>query len=239
MKSIVCFVAMLVSMLALDLSLTQGDLMIQVYLKGLSSIFFVLTGIFALAERPKKEGRSPSYAVLILLGLVFGCIGDINMQLADIKGDLCFIIGLVTFALGHVFYLIAFFKKSHFHFYNLIPTLIVIPLFLIAIPLSGAFEFNPDFLFYAVIGYGVLMTFMVGKSLSFTEFKGHPAFVRMTTVGAVLFAVSDVILLFILFFKPVIALGQFDPLRLALRFAGLLTYYPGQGLIALSLKKEA
>lgn len=238
MKSIISFVAMLIAMLALDFSLTGGDLLLQVYLKGLASVLFVLTGIFALCERPKIRGRTGSYACFILLGLLFGFVGDVSMQLADIKGDLCFIIGLVTFALGHIFYLAAFFKKSHFRWFNLLPTLTVIPLFLFAIPASGQFEFNPSFLFFAVIAYGVILTFMVGKSLSFTEFKGQPAFVRMTIAGAILFAISDIILLFILFFKPVIALSQFDPVRLTLRFAGLLTYYPGQGLIALSLKKE-
>lgn len=160
------------------------------------------------------------------------------MQVSDIEGELYFIVGLITFALGHIFYLIAFFNKSSFRWYNLLLTLLVIPTAVFGIPLSGAFEFNPSFLFFAVIAYGVIMTFMVGKSLSFVEFKGHPRFVQMTIIGAILFGISDIILLFILFFKPVSSLAQFDPFLLMLRMVGLVTYYVGQGLIALSLKKE-
>ena len=225
---------MLVSMFTLCLSLLTGDLVLHVYLKALASIFFVLSGFFALKER-RKAG---SYAYLVLLGLLFGCIGDVSMQVSDLKGELYFIVGLVTFALGHIFYLLAFFKKSRFRWTDLILTLLFIPLALIGIPLSGAFVFNPSFLFFAVMAYGIILTFMVGKSFAFTEFKEHPGFVRLTITGAVLFAVSDVILLFILFFKPVTAMAQFDPRLLALRIFGLITYYAGQGLIALSLRKE-
>ncbi len=234
MKSIICFVAMLVTMMTLSLSLLTGNLVLQVYLKALASILFVCAGLFAARER--RSGSS--YVRFILLGLIFGCVGDISMQISDIKGELYFIIGLVTFALGHVFYLVAFFKKSSFRWYNLILTLLVIPAAIVGIPLSQAFEFNPGFLFFAVIAYGVIMTFMVGKSLSFVEFKGHPRFVQMTIIGAILFGISDIILLFILFFKPVSSLAQFDPFLLMLRMVGLVTYYVGQGLIALSLKKE-
>ncbi len=235
MKSIICFVAMLVSMLALDMT---GDMVLKVYMKALTSILFVLTGICALRERAHERGFCTGYAKLILLGLIFGCVGDVILELADLKGTLYFVTGLVIFALGHVFYLIAFFAKSPFRWFNLLPTLLVIPAVLIAVPLTGAFEFNPDVLFYAVIVYGCILTFMVGKSLSFIEFKEHPAFVRMTIVGTILFAISDFTLLFLLFFKPIISLPQDALMRYILRVFFLLTYYLGQGLIALSLRKE-
>ena len=231
MKSLVTFVLMLVSMGALDLT---DDLLLRVVFKALTSILFVLTGLFAIGERKSGSG----YARLILTGLVFGFAGDVLLELANLKGDLYFVIGLVTFALGHVFYLIAFFRKSRFQWFNLIPTCIVIPAVLIAVPVTGAFEFTPPALFYAVIAYGVILTFMVGKSFSFTAYKDNPAFVRLTVTGAILFAVSDIILLFILFFRPVLVLPREDTVKQVLTVCNLLTYYLGQGLIALSLRKE-
>ena len=232
MKSIVTFVLMLVSMLALDCT---GDLVMRVVFKALTSVLFVLTGILATGER--KSGSA--YARLVLVGLALGCAGDILLELSNLEGELYFVLGLSTFALGHVFYLIAFFRKTRFQWFNVIPTLIVIPAVLIAVPATGAFQFDPPALFYAVIVYGVILTFMVGKSFSFTAFKDDRAFARLTITGALLFAVSDIILLFILFFKPVLAMDRDDTVKLALTVFNLLTYYVGQGFIALSLRMEA
>ncbi|MBQ9537691.1 MAG: lysoplasmalogenase [Treponema sp.] len=231
MKSIITFILMLVSMAALDMT---SDLVLRVFFKALTSVLFVLTGIFAMRER----NSGTSYAKLILTGLILGFAGDVLLELANLKGDLYFVIGLVTFALGHVFYLIAFFKKSPFQWFNLIPTFIVIPAVLIAVPVTKAFEFNPPALYYAVLAYGVILTFMVGKSFSYTAFKGSTAFVRLTIIVAILFAISDIILLFILFFKPVLVLDRENCTKIVLTVFNLLTYYIGQGLIALSLRKE-
>ncbi|MCR5622163.1 MAG: lysoplasmalogenase [Treponema sp.] len=232
MKTIITFILMLVSMALLDMS---TDVWTCVLLKAFASFFFVLTGFFALRER--KSGSS--YSKIILTGLVFGMIGDVFMDLSNLPdGGPYFIIGLVTFALGHVFYLIAFFKKSRFHWFNLIPTIIAVPAVLFLVPATGVFEFNPQLLFYAVIVYVFVLSFMMGKSFSFTEFKENPSFVRLTIIGAVLFAISDVILFFTLFFTPLSRLPKHGTTQFIFHVLNLLTYYVGQGLIALSLKKE-
>ncbi|MBP5465130.1 MAG: lysoplasmalogenase [Treponema sp.] len=242
MKSIITFVLMLLSMVVLDLTgempVQLCGLSLRVYAKTITSILFVLTGIFAMRERRGGVKGGP-YARLVLTGLLFGLIGDVFMALnKDFGGFLYVSVGLVTFALGHVFYLIAFSRKSRFHWFNLIPLLIIIPAILIAVSLTGKFKFSPPALFYAVIAYGVILSCMVGRSLSFTDFREHPAFVRLTIIGTILFATSDLILLFIMFYTPVASLPSNTPVRVTLSVFNLLTYYVGQGLIALSLKEE-
>ena len=242
MKSIITFVLMLLSMMVLDLTgempVQLCGLSLRVYAKTITSILFVLTGIFAMRERRGGVKGGP-YARLVLTGLLFGLIGDVFMALnKDFGGFLYVSVGLVTFALGHVFYLIAFSRKSRFHWFNLSPLLIIIPAILIAVSLTGKFKFSPPALFYAVIAYGVILSCMVGRSLSFTDFKEHPAFVRLTIIGTILFATSDLILLFIMFYTPVASLPSNTPVRVTLSVFNLLTYYVGQGLIALSLKEE-
>ena len=242
MKSAITFVLMLLSMVGLDvvgeMPVYLCGLSLRVYVKTITSFLFVLTGVFAMKER--REGvKAGPYAKLILTGLIFGFIGDIFMALnKDFGGFLYVSIGLVTFALGHVFYLIAFIKKSRFRWYNLIPLFVIIPAILLAVMQTGKFKFNPPALFYAVISYGVILSLMVGKSLSFTCFKETPSFIRLTIIGTVLFATSDLILLFIMFFGPVASLPSDTPVRVTLSVINLLTYYVGQGFLALSLKKE-
>ena len=242
MKSIITFVLMLLSMVVLDLTgempVQLCGLSLRVYAKTITSILFVLTGIFAMRERRGGVKGGP-YARLVLTGLLFGLIGDVFMALnKDFGGFLYVSVGLVTFALGHIFYLIAFSRKSRFHWFNLIPLLIIIPAILIAVSVTGKFKFSPPALFYAVIAYGVILSCMVGRSLSFTDFREHPAFVRLTIIGTILFATSDLILLFIMFYTPVASLPSNTPVRVTLSVFNLLTYYVGQGLIALSLKEE-
>ena len=232
MHSIITFILMLASMAALDM--TVKGTVLRLSLKALTSLFFVLTGILAMRER--KSGSS--YAKLILTGLILGFVGDVLLEYTNMAGPIYFVIGLVSFALGHAFYLIAFFKRTSFRWYSIIPVLIVVPTVLVAVPVTGAFQFDPPALFYAVIAYGIILTFMVGMSFCFTAFKEHPAFVRLTIIGAVLFAISDIILLFILFFKPALALPASSKEIVILTVCNLLTYYLGQGLIALSLRKE-
>ena len=232
MRTIITLALMLVSMVMLDMA---TDVWTCVFLKALASFFFVLTGFFAMKER--KSGSA--YSRIIMAGLVSGMIGDVFMDLANLPdGDLYFIIGLVIFALGHVFYLIAFFKKTSFRWLNLVPTLIAVPAVLFCVPATGMFEFSPPLLFYAVIIYVFVLSFMMGKSFSFTEFRENPGFVRLTMIGAILFALSDLILFFTLFFTPISRLPKDTTTQFVLHVLNLLIYYAGQGLIALSLKKE-
>ena len=92
MKSLVTFVLMLVSMGALDLT---GDLLLRVVFKALTSILFVLTGLFAIGERKSGSG----YARLILTGLVFGFAGDVLLELANLKGDLLSLMCAICYAI--------------------------------------------------------------------------------------------------------------------------------------------
>lgn len=242
MKSIITFVLMLIAMLVLDLTgempVQLCGLSLRVYAKTITSVLFVLTGMIALRERRGGVKGGP-YAPLVLCGLLSGLIGDVFMALNKEFGGFLYIsVGLVTFALGHVFYLIAFSRKSRFRWFNLLPLFVIVPAILIAVPVTGKFTFRLPALFYAVIAYGVILSCMTGRSLSFSGFREHPAFVRLTIVGTILFAASDLILLFIMFYTPVASLASNTPVRITLSVFNLLTYYVGQGLIALSLKEE-
>ncbi len=73
----------------------------------------------------------------------------------------------------------------------------------------------------------MIISFMVSKSISLlTLFNLNSKGISLIFIGAMLFFISDIILSFIYFYKkpakPLVALN-------------LITYYIGQGLIALSV----
>ena len=71
------------------------------WLKGVTSACFVAIGVFNLiyAFKTRAERMLPMY--LITLGLFFG-------MLADILLGINFILGILSFALGHILYLFSF-----------------------------------------------------------------------------------------------------------------------------------
>lgn len=74
------------------------------------STVFVLTALLAMFA----AGNFSSYAFLILGGLVFSWIGDYILH-SD-TNEKHFIIGLFSFLLGHICYIIAFFKAQNLYF---------------------------------------------------------------------------------------------------------------------------
>ena len=234
MVKIITFCLMIVSLVVLNtvecLGISQA---LNVVFKTLTSMFFVMTGFFAAKDaQPKTEKlKLTKYKKLVIMGLIFGMLGDILLVIKFISQGF-FIAGVVAFAIGHIFYVIAFTSKEpKLSIVNFIPMMIIMPAFFLLVFLSKKFNFEG--LFPCIVFYGLLLTFMLGKSFSLVQFKNKAkSFVTLTLTGVTLFAISDIILLFILFMEmqPLLnnILGVFN----------LATYYVGQGLIALSLTTE-
>ncbi len=75
------------------------------WLKGAAALFFVATGVALLVEHGGNR-----FAVLTVLGLVLGLAGDQLLALRLIHmnyHDLFFTIGALSFAAGHVLYILA------------------------------------------------------------------------------------------------------------------------------------
>ncbi|MBR1912881.1 MAG: hypothetical protein IJ828_11080, partial [Treponema sp.] len=189
---------------------------------------FVATGVAAARI---EKGSLSVYKKLVLSGLVLGMIGDILLELQFISIGF-FVAGLISFAAGHIFYVVAFsLKAPRLEIVNFIPMAIVMPAFFLLVFLSNLFDFQG--LFPCIVFYGIVLTFMMGKALSLSQYaKKAKLFVCLTITGVTLFAISDIILLFILF------MNVQPMLKNMLTLFNLLTYYIGQGLLALSLSSE-
>lgn len=164
-------------------------------LKTISSVCFILCGVFAT----KTVGGS-SFNLLIIVGLIFGLIGDIILDLKIMypeQSNQYFVVGTSAFAIGHFFYFLSAVLyninmiSSHL-LWNILASVGVAILLTLAIIFSSKkMGLNFGKMFYIVVGYSVILTFMVSFSISIAIFC--PMF-WIFACGMILFFASDLVL---------------------------------------------
>lgn len=191
-----------------------------VILKGSAAAVFCIIGVVAMGASVNRD-----FAKLVVFGLCFGALGDILLNLRFVfpqNGQKIFLVGVVAFLTGHILYLCAIAPLSR----NLIPCLVV-GVILAAVLLTWIFKTLTVKLAFKIfgvlyIGAIVLMTAVaIGNVLTA---PGTAAW--MHAVGAVLFTLSDIVLIFNTF-------GSEQ--KFSMRITNLSLYYMGQLLIASSL----
>lgn len=186
-------------------------------IKSLTSAGFVIIGIINLIFAIKNKSDKLKFAIIMLIGLTFAMLGDIVLELH-------FILGAALFAIGHVFYFIAYCMLIPFRWKDLIyGSIIFIPvtLFIIFAPF---FDFGGILMEIVCIVYAVIISCMVGKSISnYTQDRSLLHLIIL--IGSILFMFSDFMLL----------LNNFaDPHRVILILC-LATYYPAECFLAYSI----
>lgn len=191
-----------------------------VILKGAAAVLFCIIGMLAMGASANRD-----FAKLVLFGLCFGALGDILLNLRFVfpkNGQKIFLVGVVAFLTGHILYLCAIVPLSR----NLIPCLAVGAILAAAL-LTWIFKTLTVKLAFKIfgvlyIGAIVLMTAVaIGNVITV---PGTAAW--MHAVGAVLFTLSDIVLIFNTF-------GAEQ--KFSMRITNLSLYYMGQLLIASSL----
>ena len=196
-----------------------------VCLKGAASIVFcVIGGLgFAAASTGGYEGGFPR---LVLLGLFFGALGDILLNLRWVFEKLnqkIFLSGIAAFLTGHILYLAALIPLSESLLLCVICGVLVAAILLAVI--FKTFEVKLAFKIFGILYLGavILMTSIaIGNCIT----SGFETSALIYAIGAVLFTVSDVVLIFNTFGKES---------KFSLRITNLSLYYIGQLLIASSL----
>jgi uncharacterized membrane protein YhhN len=181
--------------------------------KGCLSLLFILA---ALVE---KDPLSP-YVAFVVAGLIFCFGGDVFLALPQSKS---FLLGLVSFLVGHVFYVIGFFSVARPNGWTWVSLLL-------AAMISGLvylwLRAHLGKMKGPVIGYMVVITVMVCAASSVLGVPGFKVSGRvMAFSGAVAFYFSDVF----------VARDRFMKKEFVNRLVGLPMYYAGQFLIAFSL----
>ncbi len=157
---------------------------------------------------------------LLLAGLLFCLGGDVFLALA---GQRMFLFGLVSFLLGHVFYVIGFFYLAHPNPWTWMAAAA-------ALIVSGAvfYWLRPHLgtMLVPVAAYiGVITVMVIGAGAVLGDAGVNPAGRQAVLIGAVSFYVSDLFVARDRFLKP----------QFANRLIGLPLYYAGQFVLAFSV----
>ena len=136
-----------------------------VFLKNMTSIFFIITAVIALVQNPSQY----QYGVMILAGLVFGMLGDIYLDQkwvypADDRKYLY--AGFVSFAIGHLFYIPAIIITSGIPLKLLwIPALFAAIVVVFVLVTEKPMKQNYGEFRLTVALYGVVVAGMAGTSM--------------------------------------------------------------------------
>ena len=178
-----------------------------------------LSTLFVITVLIQPHPISPYYH-LLLLGLLFCLGGDVFLALPQSK---MFLLGLVSFLIGHIFYIIGFFSAAPINTWTWLGTFIVLVF-------SGyvSFWLKPHLgtMKVPVLFYIIVITIMLSGAWSILG-ESHLALLGRVMVfsGASCFYVSDLF----------VARDRFMKKAPINRFLGLPLYYTGQFLLAFSV----
>ncbi|NOZ95752.1 MAG: lysoplasmalogenase [Acidobacteria bacterium] len=186
----------------------SGGTGVRVAAKVAASLVFVAVGVL------RYEPGHP-YDAWIVLGLVFGAVGDLLLALP--RG---FLAGLVVFLLGHLAYVVAFHTLVPVSSWALEP---LAPVILVSGVVVNRLWPRLGKLRFAVLGYVTVISIMVWGAAGTVGPAHAGGWHRLA--GAVLFYVSDLF----------VARNRFVEKRFVNRAIGLPLYYAGQLILAFTV----
>lgn len=191
------------------------DIFGGLWLKGLTSAWFVALGAVNLLYARKQNVKLSRFMILIELGLVCGMCADVLLGVQ-------FILGILFFALGHVLYLLAFYSLEKFRRKDLLIILPIAAVSLFIVTGTPYIQIEDPLLKKLLLGYAVIIACMLGKAISNVNAAASR---KLLLLGSAMFWFSDVMLAIDMF-------GQ------ASRLTWILcsyNYWPAQNILAFSL----
>lgn len=214
-------VLMFVALLALNIAFLNDFFAGAVLFKAMASLFFVIAGICGYVQN--RDNRK--FSGLLLIAFFCCMLGDVFLAL-DSSGIL-FVLGVASFAAAHVLFSIAFCSVCAVTRTDIVVALAVFVSFVLLLCL-GNFDFQG--LFFILIGYAAVISFMVVKALSLwkcREKNWHGTVLIM--FGGVFFVLSDLVLLYWLFG---VGMGK------EVQTINWVLYYLAQGCLTASLNTK-
>lgn len=180
-------------------------------------------GFIAIAVYSGFASGNMSFFYSSLPAFLFCFGGDVLLEVMDEKGSKkYFIAGLLSFLIGHIMFVVAFLKLQPFTFYEMI-----IPAASVILTLLLHLDKNLDTgkMKPYVLIYSFFVSWLFSKGL-FVFLAQNNTATALILSGSALFFISDILILFLLFYKKKASVT---------RFLNLLTYYAAQLLLAISV----
>ena len=191
------------------------------WLKALTSLMFVVIGLINLIYALKVKKGNMKFAIILFIGLVFAMAGDIVLNIH-------FIGGAILFAVGHVFFYVAYNFIEKFKLIDLLYTACVFVPALAILLFVPILNYGSVLMQIICIFYTLVISFMVGKAISIYVRKKTLANL-FVLLGSIFFFFSDAMLLF----------AQFSNVSVAFGVLCLATYYPAEFMLAHSVYQQA
>lgn len=187
--------------------------------KALAAVSFVTLGFVALSKSPGKAG------FIMLFGLVLGMVGDIFLDASHVcPEEKAFLpLGMAAFAIEHIAVFCVVTAACGFHILYFGISLAFGAVTALAVLFAVRKNMNFGELFYPSAIYASLLTATMAYYILMAVLGGLAV---TLAIGAVLFFISDFIILFILF-------GEKDTVKM--NVFNLSTYFAAQIMYALSL----
>lgn len=210
---------MVLSVIGLIVTFSNGMFSGSVAFKAMASLFFVLAGACAYIRRKDKQ----RFFRIMLFALICSMVGDVFLALDQGQGIL-FVLGVASFAAAHVLFSVAFCSVSAVDRRDFAGVAVVF-LGLLLLLLLGNFQYHG--MLPVLILYSVVISVMSVKAVSLWRCRqnGKKA-VLFIMAGGVLFLLSDIVLLFWLFGVNVPKLVQ---------IVNWIIYYMAQGCLTAAM----
>lgn len=204
--------------------------------KVFCSLIFVLLGVIAA----KSTGNNTLFADYMIIGLALGMVGDLLLHSLT-KNMLPYILGVIAFLVGHIYYIMALQKaiyttgyhKGAFTWYEIAIIAVIVVLALVYAIKTDVFK-RKGAMAYGLLAYGIVLATMLAKAIRYVigeiafGVNDHMFMVALTIgLGAILFVLSDLSL--------GIILSAEKELKKGMRIFNIATYYTAQVLLAASI----
>lgn len=185
--------------------------------KSCSSFGFFLLGLINLIYGFREQFAYRSFSVIMVIGLFTGMVADVILEIN-------FMLGALVFALGHIFFIIAYSRILPFRIRDYIPGLFLFALVASLVLFLPIFDFGGNIMQIVCVVYAGIIGIMCGKALSnYHRLTG--SLTRALVIGSFLFLLSDVALLFSNFAQVPDIIGS----------VCVNSYYPAQVILAHAL----
>lgn len=199
-----------------------GKMVKATVLKGVASVFFVALGLLCYFINTSSFGK------LIVIGLVLGLVGDVLLNLRNVVSEgasmKVFAVGILAFLSGHFLYIAALIREN----VGIVPWALAATAVISVIgipPLMRSITAPSKGLKIFGYVYLVVVIAMFSCAAVLLWKNGIGTLTLLFAIGALLFMVSDFIMIYYSFGKKI------KPLRAI----NLLSYYVGQLLIAIAI----